>query len=69
MISFIPVQIPPLFHAVDLQMHVNAGSLYSKSEPVHPIHTVALVQSLQLLLQANLSNYFFFTFIYIENNF
>ncbi len=48
----LPVQIPPLFHAVDLQIQVNAGSLNDKSEPLHPVQIVALVQPVQLVLQA-----------------
>ncbi len=52
----IPVQIPILFHAVDLQAeHVNVGSLYAASIPAHPVQTVALVHPVQLLLQALLS--------------
>ncbi len=50
------MQIPPLFHAVDLHMHVNAGSLYAESEPLHAVQTVALVHPVQLLLQAKLLN-------------
>ncbi len=46
------MHIPPLFHAVDLQTHVNTGSLYSASEPPHPVQTVALVHPEQSLLQA-----------------
>ncbi len=44
--------MPPLLHAVDLHAHVNTGSLYSASEPAHPVQTVALVHPEQLLLQA-----------------
>ncbi len=50
------MQVPPLFHAVDLHTHVNAGSLYTESEPAHAVQIVALVQSVQLLLQAKLLN-------------
>ncbi len=46
------MQVPPLFHAVDLQPHVNAGSLSAESVPRHPIQTVALMHPVQLLLQA-----------------
>ncbi len=58
----IPVHVPPLFHAVDLQIHVNAGSLYAESEPVHAVQTVALVHPVQLLLQAKLlyNNFLFY---------
>ncbi len=49
---FLPVQIPPLFHAVDLQIQVYAGSLNDESEPLHPVQIVALVQLVQLVLQA-----------------
>jgi hypothetical protein len=53
------VHVPPLFHAVDLQIQVYAGSLYAASEPMHPIQTVALVHPVQLLLQAKLLNHIF----------
>ncbi len=46
------MQVPVLFHAVDLQTHVNAGSLYVESVPAHPVQSVALVHPVQLLLQA-----------------
>ncbi len=46
------MQVPVLFHAVDLQTHVNAGSLYAESVPAHPVQTVALLHPVQLLLQA-----------------
>ncbi len=48
----LPVQIPPLFHAVDLQIQVNVGSLNDESEPLHPVQIVALVQPVQFVLQA-----------------
>ncbi len=48
------MQVPPLFHAVDLQMHVNPGSLYDESESLHAVQTVPLVHPVQLLLQAKL---------------
>ncbi len=48
----LPVHVPPLFHAVDLQIHVNAGSLNVESEPIHPMQAVALMQPVQLILQA-----------------
>jgi hypothetical protein len=51
----LPVQIPALFHAVDLQTHANTGSLKAASVPAHPVQTVALVHPVQLLLQAFLS--------------
>ncbi len=46
------MQVPPLFQAVDLQIHVNAGSLYTESLPLHPVQIVALLHPVQLLLQA-----------------
>ncbi len=46
------MHIPPLYHDIDLQTHVNAGSLYAASEPRHPVQTVALLHPEQLLLQA-----------------
>ncbi len=46
------MQVPPLFHAVDLQAHANAGSLYAESVPIHPVQKVVFVHPLQLLLQA-----------------
>ncbi len=46
------MQIPPLFHAVDLQIHVNKGSLYAASEPLHPVQMLALLHPVQLILQA-----------------
>ncbi len=49
----LPVQVPALFHAVDLQAaHVYAGSLKAASGPAHALQTVALVHPAQLLLQA-----------------
>jgi hypothetical protein len=50
----IPVQIPPLFQAVDLQTHVYAWSLNAESEPKQPVQIVILVHPVQLLLQAKL---------------
>ncbi len=46
------MQVPPSFHAVDLQTHVEAVSLYAESAPIHPVQAVALVQPVQLVLQA-----------------
>ncbi len=46
------MQIPALFHAIDLQAHVKTGSLYAESVPAHPVQTVALVHPVQLVLQA-----------------
>ncbi len=43
---------PELFQAVDLQVHVNEAFLYAESVPLHAVQTVALVQLVQLLLQA-----------------
>ncbi len=54
------MHIPPLFHAVDMQTHVYAGFLYSASEPIQPVQTVALVHPVQLLLQAKLLVHKFF---------
>ncbi len=56
------MHIPALFHAVDLQLQVNAGSLKSASEPLHPVHSVALVHYVQLLLHAELKIQFCFLF-------
>jgi hypothetical protein len=50
------VQIPPLFHAVDLQTHVKFGFLSAESEPEHPVQMVALVHPVQLLLQTIFNN-------------
>jgi hypothetical protein len=48
-----PVHIPVLFHAVEVQtLHVYSGSLKDPSEPVHSIQTIALVHPVQLGLQA-----------------
>jgi hypothetical protein len=52
MIFIIPVHVPPLFHAVDLQTHAYARSLYKESEPLHPEQTLALLHPVQLILQA-----------------
>ncbi len=46
------MHVPELFHEVDLQIQVNAGSLYAASEPPHAVQTVALVHYVQLLLHA-----------------
>ncbi len=46
------MQVPALFHAVDMQSHVNAGSLYVESVPAHTVQTVALLHFVQLVLQA-----------------
>jgi hypothetical protein len=46
------MHIPPLFHAVALQLHVYAGSLYAESDPMHPVQNVALMHPVQLILQA-----------------
>jgi hypothetical protein len=46
------MQVPSLFHAEDLQIHVSIGSRYSESEPVHPVHRVSFLHPVQLLLQA-----------------
>ncbi len=53
------MHVPALFHAVDLHIHVNTGSLYDKSLPLHPVQIVALVHPVQLVLQAKL---FFYNF-------
>ncbi len=50
------MHVPPLFHAVDLQIHANAGSLNSESEPLHAVQAVTLVHPVHLLLQAKLSD-------------
>ncbi len=46
------MQVPPSFHAVDLQAHAEAASLYAESASIHPIQAVALVHPEQLALQA-----------------
>jgi hypothetical protein len=46
------MQVPPLSHAVDLQLHVNAGSLYDESVPLHPVQIVSLMHPVHLILQA-----------------
>jgi hypothetical protein len=46
------MQVPALFHAVELQIQINIGSLKAASEPLHTVHSVALVHYVQLLLQA-----------------
>ncbi len=46
------MQIPALFHAVDLQAHAKAGSLKAESVPTHPVQAVVLVHPVQLVLQA-----------------
>ncbi len=56
------MHVPALFHAVDLQIQVNAGSLKAASEPLHTLHTVALVHYVQLLLHAELKIQFSFIF-------
>jgi hypothetical protein len=38
-----PVHIPPLFHVVYLQIHVYNGSLKAASDPLHPMHSIALI--------------------------
>ncbi len=48
------MHVPALFHAVDLQIQVNVGSLKIASEPLHSVHTVALVHKVQLLLHTEL---------------
>ncbi len=44
------MHVPPLFHAVDLQTHVNIGSLYAESEPLHALQTLSFTHPVQLLL-------------------
>jgi hypothetical protein len=51
-IFLIPMHIPPLFHAVDLQAQTYAESLYSESVPLQPRQKVAFVHYVQLILQA-----------------
>ncbi len=48
----IPVQVPPLFQAVDLQIHVYVRSLCAESEALHDVQIVALLHDVQLLLHA-----------------
>ncbi len=52
-----PLQIPPSFHAVDLQIQVYVGSLYAESTPLHPVHIVASVHPVHVILQAILFEY------------
>jgi hypothetical protein len=52
------VHVPPLFHAVELHIQVNVGSLKAASEPLHTVQTVALVHYVQLLLHAELNKQF-----------
>ena len=54
------MHVPALFHAVDLQIQVNVGTLKLASEPLHNVQTVALVHYVQLLLQAELEVQFSF---------
>ncbi len=54
------MHIPPLSHAVDLQMHANIGSLWAASEPLHPVQVVALLHPVQLLLQAKFYKKYFY---------
>ncbi len=54
------MHVPALFHAEDLQIQVNIGSLKAASEPLHTVHTVALVHYVQLLLHAELNVQFCF---------
>jgi hypothetical protein len=54
------VHNPSLFQEVDLQTHVDTGSLYAESVPLHVVQTVALVHPVQLLLQAKFSKIFYF---------
>ncbi len=46
------MHVPVLSQAVDIQIHVYAGSLYSESKPLHPVQKSSLVHPVQLLLQA-----------------
>ncbi len=48
------MHVPALFHAVDLQIQVNVGSLKDASDPLHAVHTVAFIHYVQLLLHAEL---------------
>jgi hypothetical protein len=54
------MHVPALFHAVELQIQVNVGSLKAASEPLHTVHTVAFVHYVQLLLHAELKIQFYF---------
>ncbi len=55
------MHIPPSFHAVDLQTHTDATSLYAESEPAHPVQEVSLVHPVQLVLQAIYHFFFLIT--------
>ncbi len=48
------MHVPPLFHAVDLQVHAYVVFLNAESEPLHPVQAVALVHPVQFELQAKL---------------
>ncbi len=58
------MQIPPSFHVVDLQAHVDVGSLYAESVPEHPVQLVAFVHPVQVLLQAKLFEFEFLFYKY-----
>ncbi len=46
------MHVPALFHAEEVQIQVDPGFLYAASEPLHTVHSVALVHYVQLLLHA-----------------
>ncbi len=52
--NFLPIHVPPLFHAVDLQAHAYVVFLNAESEPLHPVQVIALVHPVQFELQAKL---------------
>ncbi len=52
--NFLPIHVPPLFHAVDLQAHAYVVFLNAESVPLHPVQAVALVHPVQFALQAKL---------------
>ncbi len=60
------MHVPALFHAVDLQTHVNAGSLCIASKPIHAMQTVELVHSVHLLLQPKLSKEIFINLLILK---
>ncbi len=52
--NFLPMHVPPLFHAVDLHAHAYVVFLNAVSEPLHPVQVVVLVHPVQFELQAKL---------------
>jgi hypothetical protein len=57
--NFLPMHVPPLFHAVDLQAHAYVEFLNAESEPLQPVQAVTLVHPVQFALQAKLKIFYF----------